>query len=82
MKFYYDYECNHLIKELRGRLDSSPFFKETCNITGKRAKQAMKMLYVGMSRPTHLLCYASLRHNWNEERLQKMKDADWQVIEV
>lgn len=80
--FYYEYECNHLIKEPRGRLDSSPFFKDTCNITGKRAKQAMKMLYVGMSRPTHLLCYASLKQNWNEERLQKMKDAGWQVIEV
>ena len=80
--FYYEYECNHLIKEPRGRLGSSPFFKDTCNIKSKRAKQAMKMLYVGMSRPTHLLCYASLRQNWNEERLQKMKDAGWQVIEV
>lgn len=80
--FYYEYECNHLIKETRGRLGSSPFFKDTCNITGKRAKQAMKMLYVGMSRPTHLLCYASLKQNWGEARLQKMRDAGWQVIEV
>ena len=80
--FYYEYECNHLIKEAKGRLGSSPFFKDTCCITGKRAKQAMKMLYVGMSRPTHLLCYASLKQNWNDARLQKMRDAGWQVIEV
>lgn len=80
--FYYEYECNHLIKETKGRLGSSPFFKDTCCITGKRAKQAMKMLYVGMSRPTHLLCYASLKQNWNDARLQKMRDAGWQVIEV
>lgn len=80
--FYYEYECNHLIKEAKGRLRSSPFFKDTCCITGKRAKQAMKMLYVGMSRPTHLLCYASLKQNWNDARLQKMRDAGWQVIEV
>lgn len=80
--FYRKYECNHLIKETRGHLGSSPFFKDTCCITGKHAKQAMKMLYVGMSRPTHLLCYASLKQNWNDERLQKMRDAGWQVIEV
>ena len=80
--FYYEYECNHLIKETRGGLASSPFFKDTCNITGKRAMQAMKMLYVGMSRPTHLLCYASLKQNWNDARLQKMRDAGWQVIET
>lgn len=80
--FYYEYECNHLIKEAKGRLGSSPFFKDTCCITGKRAKQAMKMLYVGMSRPTHLLCYASLKQNWNDARQQKMRDAGWQVIEV
>ena len=41
----------------------------------------MKMLYVGMSRPTHLLCYASLKQNWNDERLQKMRYAGWQVTE-
>lgn len=80
--FCYKYECNHLIKETKGRLGSSPFFKDSCCITGKRAKQAMKMLYVGMSRPTHLLCYASLKQNWNDARLQKMRDAGWQVIEV
>ena len=80
--FYYEYECNHLIKETRKCLDASPFFKDTCNITGKRARQAMKMLYVGMSRPAHLLCYASLKQNWDEARLQKMRDVGWQVIEV
>lgn len=80
--FYYEYECNHLIKEKRGRLTSSPFFKDSVNITSKRAMQAMKMLYVGMSRPTHLLCYASLKQNWNEQRLQKMRDAGWQIIET
>ena len=42
----------------------------------------MKMLYVGMSRPTHLLCYASLKQNWNDERLKKMRYAGWQVTEV
>lgn len=80
--FYYEYECNHLIKETRRGLSHSPFFKDSVNIISKRAKQAMKMLYVGMSRPTHLLCYASLKQNWNEQRLQKMRDAGWQIIEV
>lgn len=80
--FYYEYECNHLIKETRRGLSPSPFFKDSVNIISKRAKQAMKMLYVGMSRPTHLLCYASLKQNWNEQRLQKMRDAGWQIIEV
>lgn len=50
--------------------------------TASHGKQAMKMLYVWLSRPTHLLCYAihEDRYNilidqpWNKERLEELWD--------
>ena len=82
--FFYNYECKHLIKEKnKGGFQLSPFFKDTVDdIKSSRAKQAMKMLYVGMSRPTHLLCYASLKTNWSDEALQKMKESGWKVVDL
>jgi DNA helicase-2/ATP-dependent DNA helicase PcrA len=43
-----------------------------------RAKQALKMLYVGFSRPTHLLCFAVLEENVKDS-LQKFYDAGWEI---
>jgi len=37
-------------------------------------------MYVGFSRPTHLLCYASNRDLWNEELIRQMRENGW-VIE-
>jgi hypothetical protein len=47
----------------------------------KRAKQAAKMVYVGFSRPTHLLCFAV-----HESRFSKLEsDIDkniWEVVRL
>lgn len=81
--FYHNYECKHLIKRGRnGEFQPSPFFNNTVNITSSRGKQAMKMLYVGLSRPTHLLCYASLKTNWSDEALHKMEANGWRIIDL
>lgn len=81
--FFHEYECKHLIKRKRnGKFLPTPFFKDTVNITTSRGKQAMKMLYVGMSRPTHLLCYASLKANWSNEGLEKMNSCGWNIMDL
>ena len=43
------------------------------------AAMAKRMLYVGFSRPTHLLCYASEKTLWKDDVLQLMEDAGWKV---
>lgn len=83
------YECDYMIDEkTTGRRPNkittitSPFFKQDLIVTGRTAAMAKRMLYVGFSRPTHLLCYASDKSLWSEDRLGMMRDAGWEVIFV
>lgn len=46
--------------------------------TDSRAKQTMKMMYVGLSRPTHLLCLAVLHENVKDD-ISKFKKAGWEI---
>lgn len=43
-------------------------------------KEALKMMYVGFSRPTHLLCFAILEENV-KGNIEKYKKAGWVVID-
>ena len=49
-----------------------------------RAIQAIKMMYVGFSRPTHLLCFAVLKENINEvvEELKIENNGIWKVVDL
>ena len=47
----------------------------------KFAKQTLKMMYVGFSRPTHLLCYAALKENIGEN-IQPYIDAGWEIVDL
>lgn len=49
--------------------------------TNKRGKEALKMMYVGFSRPTHLLCYAMLKENLTGE-IKEFEDAGWEIVEI
>lgn len=81
------YESQYMIESTptgRGRnrviTYRSPFFKQDI-VTDKLIESTVKrILYVGFSRPTHLLCYASNRSLWNEELIQQMRINGW-VIE-
>lgn len=46
-----------------------------------RAKESLKMMYVGFSRPTHLLCFAALKDNVGES-LEEYTDAGWEIIDL
>lgn len=57
-----------------------PYLFEQHSCKGVYDKQALKMMYVGFSRPTHLLCFAVLEENVKED-LDKFKKAGWKVID-
>lgn len=46
-----------------------------------QAKQALKMMYVGFSRPTHLLCFAILKDNLNYSE-ERYKNGGWEVVDI
>jgi hypothetical protein len=46
-----------------------------------RAKESLKMMYVGFSRPTHLLCFAALKENVGEN-LEEYTHAGWEIIDL
>jgi len=61
---------------------TSPLLKQDLEVAGKNAAMAKRMLYVGFSRPTHLLCYASAKSLWSVDMLQLMADSGWVIEEV
>lgn len=61
---------------------TSPLLKQDLEVTGKNAAMAKRMLYVGFSRPTHLLCYASEKSLWSEQMLHLMDNNGWVIEEV
>lgn len=72
------YETQKIIKK-----DSNPLLLQEHRCNGVYDKQALKMMYVGFSRPTHLLCFAVLKENIEEhiESLQIENGGMWHVID-
>lgn len=56
--------------------------KENRNNMGIQLKETLKMAYVGMSRPTHLLCVAIHKSSLSdfEQDKEDLENAGWQVI--
>lgn len=75
------YECEHLNLNKRGEVLNPLFGDEVVN-SGVYASLARKMMYVGFSRPTHLLCYASEKSRWTDENLNTMRSQGWNVIDL
>ena len=57
----------------------NPLFQEEVTNNLVTTKSVMHMMYVGFSRPTHLLCYAVVKDNWNEDMIAKMKELGWKI---
>lgn len=69
--FYYaGYESSRLAGQFRGE----PFARNA----GVRIKQAAKMVYVGLSRPTHLACFAVHRDRFDASGYSDK----WEVIDI
>lgn len=56
-------------------------FKEEHNYKKVGQKEALKMMYVGFSRPTHLLCFAALEQNV-KDNIEKFENSGWEIINL
>lgn len=87
---YYGYESEHLIKEKRKATKTkdavmypNPLFQEIPEYKRNTEIATMRMMYVGFSRPTHMLCYAVHRSNWNDDRMiNRMKELGWEILDL
>ncbi|MDI3527467.1 MAG: ATP-dependent helicase UvrD/PcrA, partial [Tenuifilum sp.] len=76
---YYNYETEkNRIKEALKKEEHNFNLK---NSNDKRGKQALKMMYVGFSRPTHLLCFAVLKENVQDE-IENYQNAGWEKVDL
>ena len=71
------FESQHINKP-----EHNPLFKERHSLKGTYSLEAMKMLYVGFSRPTHLLCYASQKELWDTTSIEKLDSIGWKIIDL
>lgn len=71
--FYYNYESVKLSQQICGQ----PF----TDTAKARKVQATKMMYVGFSRPTHLLCYGVHRNNYDTQ-LGAGDLSSWNIVEL
>lgn len=64
-----------------GKNKSNPLLLEDHKCSGTNSKQALKMMYVGFSRPTHLLCFVVLEENVKDylDSLCHTKGGIWEV---
>ena len=46
------------------------------------AQSAMKMSYVGLSRPTHLMCYAMHNSSFVLYDVDKLQSCGWVIIDL
>lgn len=62
---------------------SNPFLKEK-EIPQKNtyAQNAQKMAYVGLSRPTHLLCYAMHKSSYDLYDSEQLRRSGWNIIDL
>ena len=49
---------------------------------GVRQEARLKLHYVGMTRPTHLLCLAMKKSTLNDEHMEALRNRGWQLLEV
>lgn len=60
-----------------------PFYGELGDMhKSAYARSAYKMIYVGLSRPTHLLCYAMHEESFAEYDAELLKSAGWEIIDL
>lgn len=85
------YESQHVLNCMKKKATktkptqyfSNPFYKEIGDTPqGAYARRAMKMVYVGLSRPTHLMCYAMHASSYAQYDHEKLKACGWNIIDL
>jgi len=67
--FFFDYDIKRIIGYLKGQHSKT---------TAKRKLQNLKMTYVGITRPSHLLCVA-IREETIDGHEEELKTAGWEI---
>jgi len=70
--YYYGYDICSILKYLKNERDDT---------LKKRQKQRLKMAYVAMTRPSHLLCLAIHASNLDGHEIDLEKNG-WEIIEI
>ncbi|MEK7571626.1 MAG: UvrD-helicase domain-containing protein [Patescibacteria group bacterium] len=66
------YESQRLVEQFKGnKIDSN---------LKKRGRQSTKMVYVGFSRPTHLLCFAVHKDRFDKENFSDLWEIDQSLV--
>lgn len=91
-KYEGDYESIHVLNKVFQNATrkcpimyfSNPFYKEYNTMNkGVYAQSATKMVYVGLSRPTHLLCYAMHKSSFERYNAEKLhNECGWNIIDL
>ncbi|HEY1193896.1 UvrD-helicase domain-containing protein [Flavobacterium sp.] len=68
------YETNKLFRQTK----KNPLFFINHDCNKPTGKEALKMMYVGFSRPTHLLCFAVLEENVKKD-LDELARCGWKI---
>lgn len=85
---YHKYETEKLKVSVKKkniqRTLNNPLFKQEHEYRNNKdilAKQTVKMMYVGFSRPTHLLCFACLKKNVKDD-IELFRNVGWEIVEL
>ena len=85
------YDSMHVLKKVKktatkkrqAEFFPNPFYGELGDIhKNSYARSAYKMIYVGLSRPTHLLCYAMHEDSFAEYDAELLKRAGWKIVDL
>lgn len=77
LETYYNksHDLRKLLPFIKGQYD-----KKIAN--QKTGKEALKVAYVGMSRPTHLLCLAMNSEGLLQSDIDELNNNGWEVVRV
>ena len=75
--YHRKYEIEYVEPSFRGEFVDLASVVAGPNTDEERAKQCAKVLYVGFSRPTHLLCYAVHKDMFRRETFK----ANWEIVD-
>ncbi|WP_215192715.1 hypothetical protein [Exiguobacterium sp. s7] len=73
--FYKGLDLNRIIPFLKGEYDKKVAAQ-------KKGQEALKVTYVGMSRPTHLLCITMNSDGVTAIDIEGFREKDWEVIYI
>lgn len=80
---YYDrlYESTRIKK--MGKRDKNPLLLQNAeDYPGKLYRQMLRLMYVGFSRPTHLLCFAVLKSHLEDNELTALISQGWKIKDI